>query len=104
MVSVSGSAVSHDPSVFNSQITIEKTLAKRRQFRMSCKCQRLLAYHFQRQAKGSVTTGIADCCARAASGHAAAPPTNEMKLRPRICPRAERPNLPHHQAAETALC
>ena len=26
-------------------------------------------------------TGIALCCARAASGHTAAPPTNEMKVR-----------------------
>src|SRR5262245_6796132 len=32
-------------------------------------------------------TGIADCCPRAASGHAAAPPSREMKSRllPRNC-------------------
>jgi hypothetical protein len=49
-------------------------------------------------------TGIAACCARAASGHAAVPPTNEMKSRRFMCPQIEPPNLPHRRGAETALC
>src|SRR5262249_25798514 len=31
------------------------------------------------------TTGITDCCARAASGHAAAPPSNVMNSRRLVC-------------------
>src|SRR6516165_9193499 len=44
------------------------------------------------------------CCARAASGHAAAPPTNEMKVRRLIYPSSRGPNVPHRQEADTALC
>src|SRR6516165_12318133 len=51
------------------------------------------------------TTGIADCCAPAAIGHATAkPPTNEMKLRRLMCPQIEGPNLPYHRGANIALC
>src|SRR6516162_9281420 len=51
------------------------------------------------------TTGIADCCAPAAIGHATAkPPTDEMKLRRLMCPQIEGPNLPYRRGAETALC
>src|SRR5262252_9824842 len=41
--------------------------------------------------------------ARAANGHAAAPPTNEMKLRRLMCPQVGA-NVPRHQEADTALC
>src|SRR6516165_4912444 len=44
------------------------------------------------------------CCARAASGHVAAPPTNEMKVRRLIYPSSRGPNVPHRQEADTALC
>src|SRR5262249_34498194 len=44
------------------------------------------------------------CCARTANGHAAAPPTSEMKLRRLMRPQIEGPTLSHRQAAETALC
>jgi hypothetical protein len=41
-------------------------------------------------------TGIAGCCARAASGHAAAPPTSVMNSRRLMCsPRTEDHTLPH---------
>jgi hypothetical protein len=44
------------------------------------------------------------CCARAASGHAAAvPPRSVMKSR-LMCPQIEGPNLPYHRGAKTALC
>ena len=42
------------------------------------------------------TTGIAACCAHAASGHAAAPPSSVMNSRRLICaPSAEDRTLPH---------
>jgi hypothetical protein len=47
--------------------------------------------------------GIVGCCARTASGHAAAPPINKMKSRRLMCPSG-RAKLPHHQDADTALC
>jgi hypothetical protein len=44
------------------------------------------------------------CCARASSGHAAAPPTNEMKVRRLMYPSSRGPSLPYRRGAETALC
>ena len=44
------------------------------------------------------------CCARAASGHAAAePPINEMKSRRLMCPQTERPNLPLSSACRNCV-
>ena len=43
------------------------------------------------------------CCARVARGHAAAPPTNEMKSRRLMFPQVEGLNLPHRREADTAL-
>jgi hypothetical protein len=48
---------------------------------------------------------FARCCARAASGHAtAAPPTNEMKSRRRMCPSGQTARAYHSCDASTPLC